>query len=308
MKRHMILLFVLLMPLVSSAMSWQSLWLRPDQQGARLLAEKKNKAAATHFQNPRWKAAALYRAGAFRQAAKRYSQFHHATDDYNQGNAWAKVGHYQQAIDAYQVALQKSPDMQDAKHNLVLVKKLLQQKQKSSSQRKKSQSQKTSSSSQQQSTPSQPHGQQQQSSSSALGSHHKQSLPPKTSQAKSSSQQQTKQPESGQQASPLTSQKRSPRAKPGIQKTKAKQAKADDNNKQRQAQKENAAPKAQNTAQSHSVKQQSSSAGEVLSETQAKQQREQAKIQQWLAKVPDDPGGLLRRKFLRDYQRRQEQA
>ena len=31
-------------------------------------------------------------------------------------------------------------------------------------------------------------------------------------------------------------------------------------------------------------------------------------VKQWLRQIPDDPGGLLRQKFLRDYQRRQQEA
>jgi len=38
-------------------------------------------------------------------------------------------------------------------------------------------------------------------------------------------------------------------------------------------------------------------------------QREQREaIEQWLRQVPDDPGGLLRRKFAIEYQRRQAQG
>ena len=38
------------------------------------------------------------------------------------------------------------------------------------------------------------------------------------------------------------------------------------------------------------------------------QDEKQQAVQQWLQRVPDDPGGLLRRKFLLEYQRRQQGA
>lgn len=39
----------------------------------------------------------------------------------------------------------------------------------------------------------------------------------------------------------------------------------------------------------------------------AEQQREQqAAVEQWLRRIPDDPGGLLRRKFLYELQRRRQ--
>ena len=36
------------------------------------------------------------------------------------------------------------------------------------------------------------------------------------------------------------------------------------------------------------------------------QDEKQQAVEQWLQRVPDDPGGLLRRKFLLEYQRRQQ--
>jgi len=46
---------------------------------------------------------------------------------------------------------------------------------------------------------------------------------------------------------------------------------------------------------------------EETPEERAQAEQEQA-LQQWMRRVPDDPGGLLRRKFAREYQRRQEQG
>ena len=39
-----------------------------------------------------------------------------------------------------------------------------------------------------------------------------------------------------------------------------------------------------------------------LAELRAQQEQEQA-MEQWLRRIPDDPGGLLRRKFRHQYQR-----
>ena len=39
----------------------------------------------------------------------------------------------------------------------------------------------------------------------------------------------------------------------------------------------------------------------------AEQEKQQA-LEQWLERVPDDPGGLLRRKFAIEYQRRMQQS
>ena len=45
-------------------------------------------------------------------------------------------------------------------------------------------------------------------------------------------------------------------------------------------------------------------AAEPGPEQRAQTEHQQA-LQQWLRQVPDDPGGLLRRKFALEYQRRQ---
>ena len=37
-------------------------------------------------------------------------------------------------------------------------------------------------------------------------------------------------------------------------------------------------------------------------------QEKQQALEQWLERVPDDPGGLLRRKFAIEYQRRMQQS
>ena len=42
-----------------------------------------------------------------------------------------------------------------------------------------------------------------------------------------------------------------------------------------------------------------------LADPSAQDPAQQAAVQQWLRRVPDDPGGLLRNKFLLEQQRRQ---
>lgn len=106
------------------AFDWADLWWRADQQGARELAAGHPGAAAEHFTDPAWRAAASYRAGDFTRALESLAGLTGATADYNRGNALARLGRLGEAADAYERALQQAPDHADARHNLELVRRL----------------------------------------------------------------------------------------------------------------------------------------------------------------------------------------
>jgi Ca-activated chloride channel family protein len=111
------------------AFGWDDLWLNPDQQAQRLMQAGQSQAAAETFQRPDWRAAAHYEAGDYQQALDALEGLQDRRADYNRGNALAHVGQLEQALAAYEQALEKDPEDQDARHNRDLVKKLLDQKQ-----------------------------------------------------------------------------------------------------------------------------------------------------------------------------------
>ncbi|WP_431483884.1 VWA domain-containing protein [Pseudomonas solani] len=119
------LFFVL--PRPALAFEMEDLWLRPDQQGQRLLEAQQPAEAAQHFQDPRWQGYALYQAGKHAEAAERFAGGDSAADHYNRGNALAKAGQLEAALDAYESALEREPDLQPALNNKALVEQLLQQ-------------------------------------------------------------------------------------------------------------------------------------------------------------------------------------
>ncbi|MFC6339856.1 tetratricopeptide repeat protein [Pseudomonas sp. CCM 7891] len=114
-------------PQSSYAFDFQDLWLRPDQQGQYLLKKKRPAEAAEHFENSKWQGVALYEAGNYAEAAKRFAEGHDAYSHYNRGNALAKAGELEAAIDAYEQALEAQPDLQPALKNKALVERLLQE-------------------------------------------------------------------------------------------------------------------------------------------------------------------------------------
>jgi Ca-activated chloride channel family protein len=119
------LLFMLPQP--SYAFEFNDLWLRPDQQGQRLLEQGQPAEAAQHFKDSQWQGLALYQAGDYASAAQRFAEGNNAADHYNRGNALAKAGELDAALDAYEQALERQPDLQPALKNKALVERLLEQ-------------------------------------------------------------------------------------------------------------------------------------------------------------------------------------
>jgi Ca-activated chloride channel family protein len=69
---------------------------------------------------------ALYQAGDYAGAAQRFAQGSSAVDHYNRGNALARSGELEGAIDAYAQALDRQPDFPAALANKALVEHVLE--------------------------------------------------------------------------------------------------------------------------------------------------------------------------------------
>ena len=119
---------LLALPQPSHAFDFQDLWLRPDQRGLHLLKQKRPAEAAQHFENHQWQGVALYEAGDYSGAAQRFAEGNDAHAHYNRGNALAKSGELEAALDAYDQALERQPDLRPALTNKALVESLLKLK------------------------------------------------------------------------------------------------------------------------------------------------------------------------------------
>ncbi|WP_251961891.1 tetratricopeptide repeat protein [Pseudomonas sp. Marseille-Q5299] len=119
---------LLALPQPSQALEFNDLWLRPDQQGQRLLEQNRPADAARHFQDPQWRGMALYQAGDYAAAAKAFAQGNTTAAHYNRGNALARSGELEAALDAYEQALERQPDFKPALDNQALIQQLLQQR------------------------------------------------------------------------------------------------------------------------------------------------------------------------------------
>lgn len=256
-------------PQTANAFEWSSFWSNSDQQGRRALEQGDAAKAAQLFTQPEWRAAAQYRAGDYEKSLESLQGIESADGYYNRGNALAKSGKLPEAVSAYDEALKRDPNMTDAKENRDLIKKLMQQQQKSEQDKKDGDKKGDKPQQQQQDSKDQSQssaGSQQQSGSDGQQSDEQ-------SKGKDPQQQQKEGEKSDQQ---LTD--------------------AEKFDKQ-QKEKEQAARQKQDKKQPPA---------EQAQQLTAEQSEEQRANEQWLQRIPDDPGGLWRRKFLYQYQRQQQ--
>jgi Ca-activated chloride channel family protein len=306
--------------------TWSNLWRTPDQRGELLLRQGDAAGAARTYSDPRRKAYAELLAGDNAAAARDLAAFDDGDAQYNRGNALAQSGELQQALQAYDQALARDPHNQDARHNRDLVAQALKQqspqqqaqdsRQPSSTQPQQQQQQQQSSSGgspeRNDQTQTAPQSQQQpqsasQSASQPQSSSQQSASPSQDRNATSDSGQQTP-PRDGssggqqpQQASspPQTAQNRRADAA-ATQLDDTAQARRDAANGLQQAAQQPAGQVAQPGAKPSGTVQAEASAP---SKTPAAEQ--QLAQEQWLRQVPDDPSGLLRRKFMIEHMLRQ---
>lgn len=290
----------------AQAFEWADLWQRPDQRAAEALAQGDAAAAQSLAVDPQWRGSAAYRADDFEAASQAFAEASGSEADYNRGNALAREGKYEDAIKAYEQALQADPGNDDAQANKQAVEEWLKQQQ--SGQQKDKQD----SSSRQDSKDQQDNGQQDDSK-----------------QAQDGQQQdpgQEHDPGESQQDDAEQGDEKSGDSK-GADKDEQADAKPDSPNDSNPGNgdpadsmpaPESAAGEAAEKERQEQQQQLSAAIDQAMDE-QAKGEPPQARpspeqesareqeqaLNQWLQRVPDDPGGLLRRKFQLEYERRQ---
>ncbi|MDH5766230.1 MAG: VWA domain-containing protein [Gammaproteobacteria bacterium] len=255
-RGYLVLLAFIVLPYPDNAhaLSWDQLWKTDNQNASQLFQQGQHQQAAELFNNPEWKAAAHYKAGDYQQAIDQLQNLDHADAHYNRANALAKLGQTQQAIDAYNQALQLNPEHEDARYN----KELLEQQEQQNNEQQQ---------------PGDPSDEKQDSSSDESSD--------KDASSSDSQDQQSDNTDNKDNQSQSEQQ--------------SKDNQQDNKNKQSDAEtsKDKQSDNQQQTAQQQ---QESLSEEEELSEQAS---------QQWLRKIPDQPGELLRRKFKYQYNNQQ---
>jgi Ca-activated chloride channel family protein len=219
--------------------------------------------------------AKAYRGGDYAAAEQVFKSQSGADAQYNLGNALAKQGRYDEAIAAYDRALQRSPKMEDALANRAAV-EAARKRQQSGGQGSNGQGDNSSDPSQQ----GQPNPGDKQQGQSGQGQQRQSGSPPQSPQDQ-------RQGEQGKEPPPAASDAQAQKAADEAQKQQMQRAMAQQG---KDAQDE----------QDPGRRQQA-----MAAETPEQREQRQA-VDAWLRRVPDDPGGLLRAKFEREYQRRQQ--
>ena len=267
----MLPLFIVVLPPDAQALDWQSLWRNGDQRALQLFQQGEHEAAAKLFDDDQWQAAARYRAGDFAAAAKGWDRLDGDDARYNYANALAQQGRYQDALEAYDRLLQRSPDHADARFNRDVIADWLEQQQARQQQQQDGQQQQP-----QQGKQGQQGGEQQANSD------------------------ETQAQDNGDQGSSTGEQDEArEQAQQGGQSQSQQQARTDDE-QHRQQQSQSAA--ASENAEQEPGEQKFATDDDAVANLD--QQMSEQAAQQWLRKIPDDPGGLLRRKFIYQYRRR----
>ena len=117
-------------PQTSEAVDWQSWWQNANQRAQQAFSQQNFQQAASEFTDPDWRAAAQYKAGEYQEAAETLKNTQSTDGFYNLGNALAQTGQLAEALKAYQQALTLNPAHEDARYNKELVEKRLQEQQK----------------------------------------------------------------------------------------------------------------------------------------------------------------------------------
>jgi Ca-activated chloride channel family protein len=282
-RRGWLLGLLLIMPMLHPQTAQAAWWKNADQQAHELLQAGDAEAAADTFTSPQWRASALYEAGQFAESAAVWKPGKTAADAYNLGNALAHAGDLENALKAYDKALQLDPDLSDAKANQQLVEELLKQQQ-----QKKDE----------QSGDDKKPGDEKQDSDQDSDQNADQDSGDDGAEPGEQSQEQEADQQGEESQDGQADENPSPRDKPGNEEAPPEQAPEPDPADAQAVDKASAEPDADADADTKDAQ---------AATDQAEADEASQAVQQWLNRIPDDPGRLLREKFKR-MQQRQEQG
>ncbi|OUS16957.1 hypothetical protein A9Q88_05755 [Gammaproteobacteria bacterium 50_400_T64] len=274
--RRNVLALLILAPLVfapdkSYAMEWQDLWLRSDQQGQKALAAGDAEAAEALFKDPSWKGSAAYQKGDFAAAEEHFKNSEASADSlYNLANAQANAGQLEAALENYQAALELEDKHEDAHFNKDLVEKALKQEQEKQQEKDKSQDDENA----------------EEGDKSDADKDDAEDGEPS-----SDSEQDGQEGESGEQEA---DDDYNPEDSPENKEPESDTEKSAEQDKDDAEEKDSA--NAENEEKPDDAESQNTGEAQASAADEMPDEQRQA-LEQWLRRVPDDPSGLMRRKF-----------
>ncbi len=265
------------------AQFWNDLWVRRDRQAWDALQSDAPERAAALAEDPALRGSAAYRAGDLESALADFAQGDDARSHYNRGNALAGLQRYDEALAAYNAALAREPGHADAAANRQAVEDWLKQQEQQQAQDGEQGKDGEKSQSGDSGEPV-PDGEQTPDEGSESESSEGTSPP-----SSEGPQNDSTRGEQGGESDPQEAEAEGDAAE-------SEQAQQDFNEAMQQALQES-------ETQTELDPQGEPPSAEAMAEAEKRQA-----LEQLMRRVPDDPGGLLRRKFLLEYQRRQREG
>lgn len=285
-----LLVVFLLQPEPASAWSWRDAWMRDDQQAHQAFEEGDFAAAEQLATDPLLRGSAAYRAGEFERAAETFERGSgQAEAEYNRGNALARAGRLEQALQAYDAALAQNPTLEDAAYNRDIVRQALEQQksQQESEQNDSNEGQKDDSPADKD-KPQDPSGEPGSEQDDSEQSQPSEQDPEQQANSEAEGESDQRDGDAEQNADSQAEQS----AQDSGQDLDEEQARAAHRQAMEQAlQEERDAPEGESSSPAAEMQD-----PEMLEKAQA--------TDQWLRRIPDDPSGLLRRKFALEYRKR----
>lgn len=252
---------------------WQDLWLTKDQQALKALQEGQASEAAELFESGEWKGYAAYQAEDFETALHQLQELED-TSLYNLGTSQARAGQLEEALENLNRFVEQNPQHENARINRDLVEQLLEQQQEQEQQQQDQQ---------------QNGGQDQQSQDSEQNSREDGEEPQQQDSA--AGDQQQDQEQSGESEPSEADQ----------QESEQDAGQSADEESQQESEQQAQMPQ----GSEEETEQQAQSETAQMSEVQPEDLSDAS--EQWLRAIPDDPSGLLRRKFEYESQLYQQQ-
>ncbi len=293
--------------------AWQQLWQRRDQRARAALASGDLAQARALAPDPSLRGAAAYRSKDYAAAAQDFATGDNADAQYNRGNALAMAGDYETALAAYDKALAQEPDMADALANRKTVEDALKQrkppKQDQQGKQDQDKSDQGKQGESQQGQDKQGQAKQDQQDQQGQTQQNQNTAQDKPGESQQEKHGQGKPDDSQQGANQQDNSKmdqgqqdQAPEAKPAVSADAQREANAAAKREMQEA-----LARQSGREQSSQPDQTAKAAAGLSAEDRERSEHQQA-LQQWLRRVPDDPGGLLRWKFALEYERRQEKG
>jgi Ca-activated chloride channel family protein len=273
---------------------WQNLWRTQDQQAQSLYQQEDYQGAADKFKNSQWQASAHYKAGDYEKALQAFKQDDSATGLFNQGNSLAQLQKIDEAIEAYQQALIKDPNFNEAKENLANLEAIKKQQEQQENQQNSQDNANNSEENKQDSNSAEQQGQQGSDNNQEQQSEQQQQGEKQGNQSdqqnsedniQQSTEESTEQPEQSSQQN--------------------QQANSAEQEVEKQKQQEAQAAAEKSLADNTDTKTEKSLAQQAID---SKAKETEQKHQQLINKVTDDPYLLLRNKMQLEYQKRRTEG